>query len=279
MARHLTYANVMATIAVFIALCGSSYAAVALTKDSVKSRHVANRAIRSADLGRNAVAGANVLDRSLSAEDLATGQLPSGGQGSPGPDGRPGPQGPKGATGERGTKGETGPQGPQGEPGTTDTAQFFTKSESDARFLAVDARATDSDRLDGLDSSAFTRGSGLVVNTGGTIAEADGSTARTLATVGSFRLALQCRTSAADLLWISDSSSSNQMIVLADSGSGTPTRGIFISGAVGNLATATDRVAIQAVRMWNKAVAMTATITVADTGSACEYVVQAKSTG
>jgi hypothetical protein len=37
---RLTYANVMATVAVFVALGGSSYAAITLNKNSVKSRHI-----------------------------------------------------------------------------------------------------------------------------------------------------------------------------------------------------------------------------------------------
>ena len=37
----LTYANVMATVAVFIALGGSSYAAITLQLSSVKNKHLA----------------------------------------------------------------------------------------------------------------------------------------------------------------------------------------------------------------------------------------------
>jgi hypothetical protein len=47
---HLTYANVMASMAVFIALGGSSYAAVMLTHNSVKSRHIAPGAVRASDV-------------------------------------------------------------------------------------------------------------------------------------------------------------------------------------------------------------------------------------
>jgi Collagen triple helix repeat (20 copies) len=284
-ATHLSYANVMATAAVFIALGGSSYAAVTLTKDSVKSRHVKNGAIKRADLGGNAVTGDKVKDHSLSVQDFAPGQMPGGAQGPAGPpghDGQAGPQGPQGEPGARGPEGDTGPQGPQGEPGIVDTTQFFTKTESDARFLGIDAQAADSNQLDGLDSTAFTRGGGNVVNTGGTVAEGD-DTAQTIANVGPFRLSLHCRAWDSDgraldndAVAITDTSL-NAMLVYVDNGSGTPTRDVFNTGKV-DLTTATDRVVIQAARRDNQSVAMTATVTVTDTGNACDYAVQATST-
>lgn len=73
--------------------------------------------------------------------------------------------------------------------------------------------------------------------------------------------------------------SSGQMLVYYDEGSGTPTRDIFVSGPAGHFATAPDRVVVQAVNRTNPSVAMTATVTVNDTGDACDYVVQASSTG
>jgi hypothetical protein len=68
---HLTYANVMATAAVFIALGGTSYAAVKLANNSVKSRHIANGQVKRADLARNAVDSSKVADGSLTKGDLA----------------------------------------------------------------------------------------------------------------------------------------------------------------------------------------------------------------
>jgi hypothetical protein len=56
----LTYANVMATIAVFIALGGSAYAAAQLKKNSVGTKQ----------LKKDAVTGAKVKDGSLSAADI-----------------------------------------------------------------------------------------------------------------------------------------------------------------------------------------------------------------
>ena len=43
--RHLSYANVMATLALFVALGGSSYAAIELGRNSVKSRNIAPGAV------------------------------------------------------------------------------------------------------------------------------------------------------------------------------------------------------------------------------------------
>lgn len=88
---RLTYANVMATVAVFIALGGTSYAALALSDNSVKSKHIAKGAVKRSDVGNGAVNSAKVADSSLSREDFKAGQLPAG------------PRGPKGDTGPAGS--------------------------------------------------------------------------------------------------------------------------------------------------------------------------------
>jgi hypothetical protein len=74
---RLTYANVMATIALFIALGGVSYAALELPRNSVRSAQIAPGAVRSADLARRAVTSAHVKDGSLQQDDFKTGLLPS----------------------------------------------------------------------------------------------------------------------------------------------------------------------------------------------------------
>ncbi len=76
---QLTYANVMATVAVFIALGGSSYAALKLPRNVVKTRNIAP----------NAVTAPKVKNGSLRLEDFGLGQLPRGAQGEPGPPGSP----------------------------------------------------------------------------------------------------------------------------------------------------------------------------------------------
>ncbi|HEY3021432.1 MAG TPA: collagen-like protein, partial [Solirubrobacteraceae bacterium] len=87
--RRLSYANVMATLAVFVALGGSSYAALKLPRNSVGAKQ----------LRKNAVTGVKVKDSSLSAKDFAAGQLPRGAQGPPGAQGAPGTTGATGAPG------------------------------------------------------------------------------------------------------------------------------------------------------------------------------------
>jgi hypothetical protein len=111
--RHLTYANVMASIAVFVALGGSAVAAT-LAKNSVKSRQIApgavktselaRGAVRNSDIARNAVTTSKVRNGSLRAGDFAPGQLPAG------------PQGPQGI---QGVKGDKGDKGDEGAPGAT----------------------------------------------------------------------------------------------------------------------------------------------------------------
>jgi hypothetical protein len=252
---RLSYANVMSSLAVFIALGGSSYAAVKITGKDVK-----DNSLTGADIRRNSISGSDIRasavnsddieDGSLLAQDFRAGQLP---------------------------RGEAGPRGPKGDTGSVDTSNFYDKAQSDARFLAAAGKATDADQLDGLDSSAFTRGSGRIVNTGGTIPETSDN-AQMVADLGAFQLVVHCRDAFGDYVRLFDTSS-QQMIVYTDDGSGTPVRDIFISGAAGDFTSATDRVEFQAVRRFNPAVAMTAVVTLADTGNECEYVVQATSTG
>ena len=71
----LSYANVMATIAVFLALGGGT-AAVALSgKNSVKKDDIAKGAVRSDDIAANAVQSGDVAGEALTAADLATGSV------------------------------------------------------------------------------------------------------------------------------------------------------------------------------------------------------------
>jgi hypothetical protein len=95
---HFSYANVMATIAVFIALGGGAYAALKLPRNSVGS----------AQIKANAVSSSKVKPRSLLASDFRAGQLPRGAQGARGPQGLPGTNGTNGTNGTSGTNGEPG---------------------------------------------------------------------------------------------------------------------------------------------------------------------------
>ena len=94
MRRHLSASNVLALAALFIALGGSSYAAVKLKANSVTSRAV--------------------KDGSLLKRDFKAGVLPAttrvvGSAGATGPAGPAGPQGEKGDKGDKGDPGERGP--------------------------------------------------------------------------------------------------------------------------------------------------------------------------
>src|SRR4051812_46509807 len=60
--QRLTYANVMSTLAVFIALGGSSYAAVTISGSSIKNRSIAAKKLK-----RNAITGREVRESRLSA--------------------------------------------------------------------------------------------------------------------------------------------------------------------------------------------------------------------
>jgi hypothetical protein len=97
--RHLTYANVMATGAVFIALGGSSYAAATLSRNSVGSEQIKDRQVMNADLAANAVTSTKIKDGSVLPGDLKPGSLPVGPKGSTGPTGAQGATGPSGVSG------------------------------------------------------------------------------------------------------------------------------------------------------------------------------------
>jgi hypothetical protein len=98
---RLTYANVVASLALFLALCGGAVAATHLPKNSVGS----------AQLKKGAVTGAKVKKGSLLASSFKGGQLPRGPQGEAGKQGPAGPAGPVGPAGSPWTAGGTLPSG------------------------------------------------------------------------------------------------------------------------------------------------------------------------
>ena len=102
---RLTYSNVMATVAVFVALGGTSYAAITLPRNSVGSNQ----------LKRNAVTSTDVKDRSLGARDLSLAARTF-------------------LKGQRGPQGERGVQGPPGgSDGSTTTVVVTHRTNSDGR--------------------------------------------------------------------------------------------------------------------------------------------------
>src|SRR5664279_3162702 len=103
-ASKLTYANVTATIALFLALGGASYAATQLPKNSVGAKQLKKGAVTPAKLSKASTA---VLA---------------------------GPQGPQGPKGEAGTIGATGKEGPQG-PGAVTFEGTATASNTTVRTV------------------------------------------------------------------------------------------------------------------------------------------------
>jgi hypothetical protein len=91
----------MATIAVFIALGGGAYA-ITLGKNSIRSKHIKDGQVTSADVADNDLIGSDIDEDTL--------QIPRG---------EAGPRGPKGDTGNPGVQGPAGPQGVQGAPGAS----------------------------------------------------------------------------------------------------------------------------------------------------------------
>jgi hypothetical protein len=86
-------AMVVAMLALFIALAGTSYAAIKLPANSVGSKQIK----------ANAVVSSKIKDGSLTRKDFAASQLPAGAQGL---------QGLPGAAGAPGAQGVQGPEGP-----------------------------------------------------------------------------------------------------------------------------------------------------------------------
>jgi hypothetical protein len=84
-----TYANIMSTLGVFIALGGTSWAVTQLPRNSVGA----------VQLRSNSVSGVKVRDGSLSAADFSPGALVRGPRGADGP---AGPSGQQGSAGPRG---------------------------------------------------------------------------------------------------------------------------------------------------------------------------------
>jgi hypothetical protein len=94
--------NVIAYLALFVALGGTSYAAIKLPANSVGTKQIKNSSVTSA----------KIKDGSIQTVDLAAGTLKAGGVGPAGPAGT------KGDTGAAGAKGDTGAAGAKGDPGT-----------------------------------------------------------------------------------------------------------------------------------------------------------------
>jgi hypothetical protein len=94
---HLSYANVMATVAVFIALGGTSYAVSQLPRNSVGPKQIRSGAVGKSELGRSAVRSKHLRNRSIGVQDISLAARSSL-RGQRGPAGPTGPRGPSAAT-------------------------------------------------------------------------------------------------------------------------------------------------------------------------------------
>ena len=90
-------ANVLSVVALFVALGGTSVAAISLSKNSVGASQIKKNAVGGSEIRKNAVRSGEVRNGALRAGDFAEGQLPAGPQGL---QGLQGPEGPRGTFGE-----------------------------------------------------------------------------------------------------------------------------------------------------------------------------------
>lgn len=97
--RHrLSYANITATLALFIALGGTGWAVTRLPRNSVGSAQIRTKAVGSSEIRSKAVRSSEIRDRSVRINDLAT-RARDALRGSPGPAGPQGSAGPRGPAG------------------------------------------------------------------------------------------------------------------------------------------------------------------------------------
>ena len=108
--RHLSFANAIASLALFVALGGTSYAAVNLPANSVGAKQIKTRAV-------------SLRKISPAARSALKGQ--KGDPGAQGPKGDPGAQG---AKGDKGEPGPPGPEGQKGDPGPTNLRVVTTQA-------------------------------------------------------------------------------------------------------------------------------------------------------
>jgi hypothetical protein len=119
---HLTFANIVSLLALFVALGGGAYA-LSIPQNSVGARELKANAVTRAKIRDDAVISAKVRDRSLRARDFRPGELPRG------------PAGPAGLTGP------AGPAGTQGPPGRSPETRF-ARVKDDATLGAGSAGTT-----------------------------------------------------------------------------------------------------------------------------------------
>jgi hypothetical protein len=134
---RLSYANVIATLALFIALGGVGYAATKLPKNSVRTKQLAN----------NSVTSPKVKDGTLGRSDLAPGVIPN-------------------AVDTSNFYNKNAADSRFLDKGTADS-RFYDKGASDARFLGINATADNAQALGSFPASTFP----ITVHDDGQVAE------------------------------------------------------------------------------------------------------------
>ena len=133
--RRLTYANVIGTLALFFALTGGAMAGVkyVIASDTIPA---------ASDLAGSTYANPQIAAGKVTTNKIATGAITS-------------------------SKFDASVIAPNADKlDGFDSSAFaaagssYTKSESDTRFLGINAKAADSDKLDGIDSAGFVQGHG-----------------------------------------------------------------------------------------------------------------------
>ncbi len=74
-ARRLTYANVVASMALFVALGGISYAAIQLPRNSVGASQIKKNAVRSSEVRNSSLRGSDIRNSSLTGSDIKNSSL------------------------------------------------------------------------------------------------------------------------------------------------------------------------------------------------------------
>ncbi|MGH2905228.1 MAG: hypothetical protein ACRDKI_00485 [Solirubrobacterales bacterium] len=72
---NLTYANVVATLALFLALGGVSYAAATLPKNSVGTKQIKKNAVTGAKIKSKTITGSDIKKSTITADKLKTGTV------------------------------------------------------------------------------------------------------------------------------------------------------------------------------------------------------------
>jgi hypothetical protein len=75
---HLSFANAISMIALFVALGGTSIAAVSLSKNSVGAKQIKKNAVRASEITRNAVGASEIRSNAVAGGDVADGTIGGG---------------------------------------------------------------------------------------------------------------------------------------------------------------------------------------------------------